>query len=132
MFGYGSKHANNRKHQVIEQITGSFYVILFSTKEIQKGLFGSSQHKAVTFCQDSLVCCACPHEAQLDRGKQGDSYRGTQRDKQSAQLTCPPEVCPQPVCSGPHTPLVPTVLLTHSFCEGHLREHVCHIVTVKC
>lgn len=124
--------AKNRKHQIIEQIIGSFYVFLFCPKEIGKSMFGSSQHKAVIFCQDSLMCCACPHGAQLDRGKQGDSYRVTQRDKQSAQLTFSPEVCLQPVCSRPHTPLVPTVLFTHSLCEGHLREHVCHIVTVKC
>lgn len=64
-------------------------------------------------------------------GGQADNYRAMQRDKQPAQLTSPPKVCPQPVCSWPHMPFAPTVLLSHGLCEGHFGEHVGHIVAVE-
>lgn len=94
--------AKNRKHQRIEKIIGSFYVFLFCPREIGKGQFGSSQHKAVIFCQDSLVCCACPHGAQLDRGKRTQLQGNTKGQAMSTTHLLPRSLSAASVLAASH------------------------------
>ena len=72
-----------------------------------------------------------PTELIWAEGGQADNYTVMQRDEQPAQLTSSPKVCLQPVWSWPHMPFALTVVLSHGLREGHLGEHVSHIVAVE-